>query len=470
MFFSTSSLTPFLSPLSQPQNRKKDPHCIWNPYIRRWIVTGYQQVREGESGCWRCFLYGSEEKVSHKKQKKTPPHSKKKGIDGSLADPRGGLCERHPGRRRDLDDLSRPFVGRERDPGAHELQCGDAVPARLPFAGIQRELGHHHHQPVCAFGLELLLPRGDDHRDPELGPGQWEPVRVPRFAARAVDEGVAAGDGGAGADGEQALAGERSFFVCFEFLLFSIFAFRFRVFFSLIFISSSSSFPHISLPLSPSLPLSLPLSINRQLATYGSSTLYLTTVSNTNNLASSTAPTTSLQLLPLTISVANPGASPLLSNGVTAFDTVDTRIMSFSVSGTRGFGTLNTAYTGGGLTKMGVAYFFLDIPATGSASTLYNGIFADASYHAWDAGAALNPRNVDVGYFVGVVATVPGFSPVTYPTASFLAAVQRGVGVVSTQALVSGTDGQLLRGFATPKIRSGDYAAACIDPDTGVFW
>ena len=100
---------------------------------------------------------------------------------------------------------------------------------------------------------------------------------------------------------------------------------------------------------------------------------------------------------------------------------------------------------------MGIAYYFLDIPATaGVASQLYAGIFADAAYHAWDGSAALNPRNVDVGYFVGVIATTPTFTPVTYPTASFLAAVQRGVGVVSTQALVSGTNGQLLRGFVTP--------------------
>ena len=51
-----------------------------------------------------------------------------------------------------------------------------------------------------------------------------------------------------------------------------------------------------------------------------------------------------------------------------------------------------------------------------------------------------------------------------------IGALQRGTGVVSTQALVSGTNGQLLRGFATPEIRSGDYPAAAMDPDTGVFW
>jgi len=28
-----------------PPTNKKDPHCIYNPYVRRWIVTGYQQVR-----------------------------------------------------------------------------------------------------------------------------------------------------------------------------------------------------------------------------------------------------------------------------------------------------------------------------------------------------------------------------------------------------------------------------------------
>ena len=26
-----------------------DPHCIYNPYVRRWIVTGYQQVSGGRS-------------------------------------------------------------------------------------------------------------------------------------------------------------------------------------------------------------------------------------------------------------------------------------------------------------------------------------------------------------------------------------------------------------------------------------
>lgn len=206
------------------------------------------------------------------------------------------------------------------------------------------------------------------------------------------------------------------------------------------------------------------------LATYGASSLYLTTVSNTDNLASSTAPTTASQVVPTAISVSNPGSSPLLSNGATAFDTVDVRIMSFSVSGTRGLATLNTAYSSGGYTKMGVAYYFLDVPASGTATQLYSGIFADAAYHAWDGGAALNPRNVDVGYFVGIIATTPTYSPVTYPTASFLGALQRGAGVVSTQALTSGTNGQLLRGFATPEIRSGDYPAAAIDPDTGVFW
>ena len=71
------------------------------------------------------------------------------------------------------------------------------------------------------------------------------------------------------------------------------------------------------------------------IATNGASQLYLTTLSDTDNLASSTAPTTISQIIPTTISVANAGASPLLSNGVTAFDTVDYRVMSFSVSGTR---------------------------------------------------------------------------------------------------------------------------------------
>ena len=176
-------------------------------------------------------------------------------------------------------------------------------------------------------------------------------------------------------------------------------------------------------------------------------------------------------MISTTISIADPPTSPLLSNGVTAFDTVDTRIMSFSVSGTRGLCTLNTAYSSGGYTKMGIAYFFLDIPSSGSAATqLFSGIFADAAYHAWDGGAALNPRNVDTAYFVGVIATTPTFTPVTSPPASVLGALQRGTGVVSTQALVSGTNGQLLRGFATPEIRSGDYPAAAMDPDTGVFW
>lgn len=111
---------------------------------------------------------------------------------------------------------------------------------------------------------------------------------------------------------------------------------------------------------------------------------------------------------------------------------------------------------------MGVAYWFLNVPASGSATQLYAGIFADASYHAWDGGAALNPNNVDVGYFASMIATAPGYSPVTFPTASMIAAVQQGVGVVSTQALVSGNNGQLLRGFATPSIRSGDYPAATV--------
>ena len=205
-------------------------------------------------------------------------------------------------------------------------------------------------------------------------------------------------------------------------------------------------------------------------ATYTSSSLYLTTVSNTGNLAASQPPTTTSQVVQTTISIANPQGSPLLSNGVTAFDPVDVRIMSFSVAGTRGLCTLNTAYQSNGYTKIGIAYYFLDIPASGAATQAYSGIFADAAYHAWDGGAALNPNNVDVAYFVGIVATTPTYTPVPYPTASFLGALQRGVGVVSTQALVSGTNGQLLRGFATPEIRSGDYPAAQIDPDTGVFW
>ena len=205
-------------------------------------------------------------------------------------------------------------------------------------------------------------------------------------------------------------------------------------------------------------------------ATYTSASLWLTTISDTGNLAASQAPTTSSQTISTSISIANPQGSPLLSNGVTAFDPVDVRIMSFSVSGTRGLCTLSTAYQSNGYTKMGIAYYFLDIPSGGSATQLFSGIFADASFHAWDGGAALNPRNVEVAFFVGVVATAPTYSPITYPTASFLGALQRGIGVVSTQALVSGTNGQLLRGFATPEIRSGDYPAAAIDPDTGMFW
>lgn len=205
-------------------------------------------------------------------------------------------------------------------------------------------------------------------------------------------------------------------------------------------------------------------------ATYTSTSLWLTTISDTNNMLTSQAPTTSSQTVTTTISIANPASSPYLSNGVTAFDTVDVRVMSFSVSGTRGLCTLNTAYQSNGYTKMGIAYYFIDIPASAAATQAFSGIFADASYHAWDGGAALNPRNVDVGYFVGIVATAPTYSPVTFPTASFLGALQKGVGVVSTQALVSGTNGQLLRGFVTPEIRTGDYPAAAIDPDTGVFW
>ena len=177
--------------------------------------------------------------------------------------------------------------------------------------------------------------------------------------------------------------------------------------------------------------------------------------------------------------------------------------MSFSVSGTRGLCTLQTAYTSNSLTKMGVAYYFLDIPATaGTASTSYNGIFADASFHAWNAGAALNPRNVDVAYFVAVIATVPGFTPVReeffFSLLSLLSSFFQPHPLLPPPSPLS-PEGllpncELPRGRAEGRGRGvdagagvgdqwaaaarvcdagdqvGDYAAACIDPDTGVFW
>lgn len=58
-FFSFSlslSLFFFLSfhLISEEPSKKKmaDPHCIWNPVIRRWILTGYQQVNN-----WRRILF-----------------------------------------------------------------------------------------------------------------------------------------------------------------------------------------------------------------------------------------------------------------------------------------------------------------------------------------------------------------------------------------------------------------------------
>ena len=376
---SPSSATPPLTPSSTTEKKKKtDPHCIWNPYVRRWIVTGYQQVSGGRS--------------------LTP-------IAVSAADVPGGGGTWTTYRVPSWDGTAVPGL----------TGCNTATPCLPDYPS----LGYNENAVVITTN-QFALSGGNY-----------------LFQGAMVIAMPTAG-----------------------------------------LVSGSPFVYRAKLPV-PSMKVSLLSSAGQVptgsklwlVATYGSGALYLTTVSSTNSLASSQAPATASQVVSTTISVSTPASSPLLSNGVTAFDTVDTRVMSFSVAGsTRGLCTLNTAYSSGGYTKMGVAYYFLDIPASGAATQLYSGIFADAAYHAWDGGAALNPSNVDVAYFVGVVATVPTYSPVTYPTASFLGALQRGVGVVSTQALVSGTNGQLLRGFATPKIRSGDYPAAAIDPDTGVFW
>lgn len=71
---------------------------------------------------------------------------------------------------------------------------------------MKKPTGHHHHQPVRGHGQRLLVPRGDDHRHVHRRARQWNPLRLQGQAARSVDEGVAAGDGGAGADGGEALA------------------------------------------------------------------------------------------------------------------------------------------------------------------------------------------------------------------------------------------------------------------------
>ena len=112
-----------------------------------------------------------------------------------------------------------------------------------------------------------------------------------------------------------------------------------------------------------------------------------------------------------------------------------------------------------GLVKAGLAYYFIDLPLDPAvpAKELYSGIYADAAFHAWGGGAAIDPFDPDAAFFVAMIATVPGYIPVKYPFASFIGALQLGVWVVSTKALVSGYDGQLLRTTANSILRTGDY-------------
>ena len=125
LFFPSSSLSPhFLAPNLKTQNR---PSLYLEPLHtevdRHGIPAGERERKRVVVGALLFFL---EAKKRFHTQKKTPHSKNKKGIDWPLDNPRGGLCDRHPWRRRDLDDLPRPFVGRDRDLGAHGLQLRDA--------------------------------------------------------------------------------------------------------------------------------------------------------------------------------------------------------------------------------------------------------------------------------------------------------------------------------------------------------
>lgn len=232
-----------------------DPHCIWNPYVRRWIVTGYQQVSTGRS--------------------LTP-------IAVSNSDVPGGAGTWTTYRVPSWDGTGITGL----------TGCNTATPCLPDY-------------PSLAYNENAVV------------------ITTNQFAVTG---------GGYSFQGAMIIAVPTAGLVSG-----SPFVYRAR------------------LPV-PSMKASLLATIGQVptggklwlVATQGSGALYLTTVANTGNLASSQAPTTSSQVVSTTISVASPGGSPLLSNGVTAFDTVDTRIMSFSVSGTRGLCTLNTAYSSSG--------------------------------------------------------------------------------------------------------------------------
>ena len=118
-----------------------------------------------------------------------------------------------------------------------------------------------------------------------------------------------------------------------------------------------------------------------------------------------------------------------------------------------------------GASKVGLAYYFLDIPESGAgkASELSSGVFGGVDFHAWSGAAALDANDLDAAFFVGMLASVPGVpATVPFPTSSFVGALQRGggPGVVAARTLVSATDGQLLRGDpAYGVLRTGDSTA-----------
>lgn len=120
------------------------------------------------------------------------------------------------------------------------------------------------------------------------------------------------------------------------------------------------------------------------LTTQTSTTLRLLTYTNTQNLASNSAPTLASQrTISSSISIGgsfNYGSSAALANGQ-AFDGGDDRLIGLSYASGRMLASCTSFYGSTAATpKLGVAYWFIDVA---SASQVYAGIFADASWNAW---------------------------------------------------------------------------------------
>jgi len=112
--------------------------------------------------------------------------------------------------------------------------------------------------------------------------------------------------------------------------------------------------------------------------------IYLIKYTNTNNLASNTAPTLASQRnVASSISVGgsqNYASSPVFASG-TAFDGGDDRLIGLSYANGRLLASC-TSYYGSTAAppKLAVVYWFID---AASATQIYAGVFGDASWNAW---------------------------------------------------------------------------------------